>query len=141
MKREELLKALEELPKVETNNPISAMNSINVDDLMNAIDRLNKIPDYNNLLKENQELKKQLENRYEKVGSLTNEILYEENTKLINQQKKFIKYLEDEIKQINPNSLSISELINSELDNIKFTQFLIYKEILQKYKEIIGDDK
>lgn len=52
------------------------------------------------------------------------------------QQKEFIKYLEDEIKRINPDSLSISELINSELDNIKFTQFLIYKEILQKYKEI-----
>lgn len=56
--------------------------------------------------------------------------------KVETQQKEFIKYLEDEIKRINPDSLSISELINSELDNIKFTQYLIYKEILQKYKEI-----
>lgn len=56
------------------------------------------------------------------------------------QQKEFINYLEDEIKRINPDSLSISELINSELDNIKFTQYLIYKEILQKYKEIIGEN-
>lgn len=61
MTKEELLKELEKLPKIETNNPISAMNSINVDDLMSAVDRLNKIPDYNDLLKENQELKKQLE--------------------------------------------------------------------------------
>lgn len=45
---------------------------------------------FNELLKENQELKKQLENKYKKVGTLTNEILYEENTKLQqeNQQLK-----------------------------------------------------
>ena len=56
------------------------------------------------------------------------------------QQKEFIKYLEDEIKRINPNNLEIGEL-NLRLDDIKFTQYLIYKENLQKYKEIIGDDK
>lgn len=53
MTREELLKALEELPKAETINPISAMNVINVDDLMSAVDRFDKVPDYNDLLKEN----------------------------------------------------------------------------------------
>ena len=37
------------------------------------------------LLEENQELKKQVESKYEKVGTLTGELLYEENTKLINQ--------------------------------------------------------
>ena len=52
------------------------------------------------------------------------------------QQKTFIKWLEDEIKRINPDNLSISELINSELDNIKLTRYLTYKESLQKYKEI-----
>ena len=41
--KEEILKEIMELPKIETNNLISAMNSINVDDLMSAIDRLNKI--------------------------------------------------------------------------------------------------
>ena len=56
------------------------------------------------------------------------------------QQKEFIKFLEDEIKRINPNNLTISKL-NLRLDDVKFTQYLIYKEILQKYKEIIGDDK
>ena len=34
------------------------------------------------LQQENEELKKQIENKYKKVGTLTNEILYEENTKL-----------------------------------------------------------
>ena len=60
MNKEELLKEIMELPKIETNNSISAMNVINVDDLMSAVDRLNKIPDYNDLLKENKELKNKL---------------------------------------------------------------------------------
>ena len=68
MDKEELLKAIMELPKIETDNPISIMNSVNVDDLMSAIDRLNKVPDYNDLLKENQELKKQLEENKDKIN-------------------------------------------------------------------------
>ena len=37
------------------------------------------------LLKENEELKKHLEKKYEKVGTLTCELLYEENTRLVNE--------------------------------------------------------
>lgn len=83
--------------------------------------------------KENQELKKQFE-EYKKLGFRH---LQDKNNKLETQQKEFIKYLEDEIKRINSNNLTISEL-NLRLDDVKFTQYLIYKEILQKYKEIIG---
>ena len=90
-----------------------------------------------NWKEEVKELNKQLEKKYKKIGTLTNEVLYEENTKLINQQKEFINYLENEIKRINPKELDIGKL-NLRLDDIKFTQYLIYKEILQKYKEIIG---
>lgn len=43
MNKEKFLKAIMELPKAETDNPISTMTSINVDDLMSAIDRLNKV--------------------------------------------------------------------------------------------------
>lgn len=43
------------------------------------------------LQQENQQLKEQLEKKYKKVGTLTNEILYEENTKLLS--------LLDEIKE------------------------------------------
>ena len=57
MNKEELLKALEELSKAKTDNPISAMNSINVDDFMSAVDRLNKVPTYDVLLKENKKQK------------------------------------------------------------------------------------
>ena len=74
---------------------------------------------YNELYKENKELKKQLEKKYKKIGTLTGELLYEENTKLINQQKEFIEYLEDEIEN--------STFLKPSLEMI-----------LQKYK---GDDK
>ena len=50
--------------------------------------------------------------------------LQEENTKLINQQKEFINYLEDEIKIY---SNTYMEEMLKELE-----------EILQKYKSIIG---
>ena len=56
----EIPKEIMELPKIEINNPISAMNSISVDDLMSAIDRFDKVPTYDELLKENQQLKEEL---------------------------------------------------------------------------------
>lgn len=93
------------------------------------------------LEKENQELKKQLE---EQIA--TNEVLSHELTKdkilkqdhlttccgmsiknvqkLINQQKEFIKYLEDESKEIYRDGGLRQN---------------IFRQILQKYKEIIGD--
>lgn len=142
MNKEELLKEIMKLPKAETDNPISTMNSINVDDLMSAVDRLNKVPDYNDLLKENQELKKQLEEENKKYipGEYAAETFIktiDKNILLKNQQKDFIKYLEDEIKQINPKILDDGEL-NLRLDDVKYTQYLIYKEVLQKYRSIIG---
>lgn len=101
------------------------------------------MPYYQNrimLLKENQDLKKQLENKYEKVGTLTSELLYEENTKLINQQKEFINYLQKEINQYTTHIEAIdsvcTSIYSSDYDNSKI-KLAIYKEILQKYKEII----
>ena len=95
-----------------------------------------------NWKEEAKELKKQLEENKDKINWYENFEINKTIDKLRikhnNQQKEFIKYLEDEIKQINPKELDIGEL-NLRLDDIKFTQYLIYKEILQKYKEIIGD--
>lgn len=48
------------------------------------------------------------------------------------QQKEFIKYLEDEIHSCEV----VSDLLFNSNKEMK-----VYKEILQKYKEIIGDDK
>lgn len=69
---------------------------------------------------ENKELKNQLENKYSKIGTFTNEVLYEENTKLINQQKEFIEYLRN-----------LSNWYSA--DGVK--QGMV-NEILNKYKEI-----
>ena len=85
------------------------------------------------LQKENQQLKEYI-NKYKRLGF---KHLNDKCNKLENQQKEFIEHLEDEIKRINPKELDIGEL-NLRLNDIKFTQYLIYKEILQKYKEIIG---
>lgn len=87
---------------------------------------------YVNLAHRYSELKKQLENKYKKVGTLTSELLYEENTKLINQQKEFVNYLEDEIQKKRGKATTLTS----------FTRNVVQlKHCLQKYKSIIGDDK
>ena len=92
------------------------------------------------------ELKKQLENKYSKTGILTNEVLYEENTKLINQQKEFIEYLENKIYSIEPKGIGINYYCeyDSEEDYISAmkeqSKLNTLKEILSKYKSIIGSD-
>ena len=160
MNKEELLKAIMELPKIETNNSISAMNVINVDDLMSAVDRLNKIPDYNDLLKENKELEKQLKEinkMIEKCGFVNIEQVMLNYCGLLTQQKEFINYLEDKIDICD----CFLDTVKSDLENTPYRVmssikkyittlikeneigYKVYKEILQKYKSIIGasDDK
>lgn len=112
--------------------------------LIGEIENLSKEIDmwmrkYNEVFDENRELKKQLKDKVEDYKRMKDNFdsKVDALTKIATQQKKFIKYLEDEIKRINPNDLYIGEL-NLRLDDIKFTQYLIYKEILQKYKSIIG---
>nr|DAV89108.1 MAG TPA: hypothetical protein [Caudoviricetes sp.] len=93
------------------------------------------------LLKENQELKKQLEEYQKDIKDLDNQNKRAfENMQLnqlkvcnmIKQQKEFINYLEDEIHSCE----AVSDLLFNSNKEMK-----VYKEILQKYKEIIGDDK
>lgn len=117
---------------------------------------------YYPLLVENQELKSQLkgtthcfdEEEHEKLKKQLEDIIIsyteEHNLRhnsdlkldvLKTQQKEFIEWLKEELKRINPSELTVSELVDSELDQVEFTQYLTYKSILQKYKEIIGDDK
>ena len=86
------------------------------------------------LIKENQELKKQLENKYSRTGTLTNEVLYEENTKLINQQKEFIEYMNKTIEE-----LECDDFGDEEMKGYLIQRIDTFKEILNKYKEIIGE--
>ena len=58
--------------------------------------------------------------------------------KLLIKQKEFIKYLEDYIKDRNE-ARQMHEMY-SESENRLSSQYFILQEILQKYKEIIGDN-
>ena len=83
----------------------------------------------NSCQEEIRQLKKQLENKYEKIGTLTGELLYEENTKLINQQKEFIKYLENKIKRLKENDI---------YEPLQRMALATHQHNLSKYKKIIG---
>lgn len=98
------------------------------------------------LLKENQELKKQLKpNYYVKGLEGTLKEYQQEMNKVVTQQKEFIKYLEDEIKQNTPNvrwkHYNEDEFNDYDVENPSCIEMQpndkILKEILQKYKEII----
>lgn len=86
-----------------------------------------KYVSYVDLVNEMYELKKQLEN----CEKFKNSLLIR-NAGLMYNEKQFIKYLEDEIQSCE----AVSDLLFNSNKEMK-----VYKEILQKYKEIIGDDK
>ena len=92
-----------------------------------------------NLQQENQELKKQLEEKENIACNWKDSCL--ENTgkieKLENQQKEFIEYLEDLIKQ-NETVVEVSKYGLPKNCSKLLIDF--YKEILSKYREIIGDE-
>lgn len=85
--------------------------------------------EHNKLKEENQKLKKQLEN-YKKLGF---KHLQDKNNNLETQQKEFINYLESW-----KENEEYCYLASNPIDRCRKD---IYKEVLQKYKEIIGDDK
>ena len=87
----------------------------------------------NSCQEEIRRLKKQLENKYEKVGTLTSELLYEENTKLINQQKEFIEYMNKTIEE-----LECDDVDDEEMKGYLIQRIDTFKEVLSKYKGIIG---
>lgn len=95
------------------------------------------------LLKENQELKKQLENCYcnrtDCSGRIKDSKVYDSLVqKVETQQKEFIKYLEN--KKISPVKSVLNSIGDKNQDYNMFKNKLDnYEEILQKYKEIIGD--
>lgn len=87
------------------------------------------------LEKENQELKKQIEETDRKLFLTKNELDMREKTidNKLNQQKEFIKWLENGIEKVNN-----TEFLD---ERIQRAGLIAYNRCLQKYKEIIGDDK
>lgn len=98
---------------------------------------------------EHRELKKQLEERTKMYRNAYNYGQEMESKVIIleAQQEEFRKYLEDEIYTIEPKGTGINYNCeyDSEEDYIsamkECSKLNTFKEILQKYKEIIGDDK
>lgn len=92
-------------------------------------DKLKKqLEDY---IKSNMKLKEELSNKRKEYQDTYKDVRIEIK-EYKTQQKEFIKYLEDEIEACE----LTSDLIFNHNKKMK-----IYKEILQKYKSITGDDK
>ena len=90
-----------------------------------------------NLQQENKELKKQHEKKYEKLGTLTAEILYEENTRLAN-EITVLKTENQKSKEMQREFIDwLGSLVVSNLD--VFTEIKVC-DVLSKYKEITGVD-
>lgn len=94
---------------------------------------------YVNLAHRYSKLKKQLEDKTEDYKRMKDNFDSKVDvlTKIATQQKEFIKYLEDYIKEME------EEIGNSMTEPYKKSYTIrrnVYQEILQKYKEIIGEN-
>lgn len=113
--KEEILKAINELPKVKADNPISAMNGINVNDLMDAVERFDKVPTYHKLLEENKSLQSQLKAKEEVVTKFK---------QWLEEQKDFIKNIPVFTSDIANNHLGMIGAYNNSLDKIQELEIL-----------------
>ena len=78
---------------------------------------------------ENKELKKQLEKKYEKLGTLTAEILYEENTRLAN-----------EITVLKTENQKLKEMQCTFLGTGCQNKMKKYKEVIDKVNKLIAEN-
>ena len=90
---------------------------------------LNAVADYETTMTEKNELKKQLE-EYKKLGF---KYLQDKNNNLENQQKEFIDYMNKTIEE-----LECDDVDDEEMKGYLIQRIDTFKEILSKYKEIIG---
>ena len=96
------------------------------------------ISDYvDRLQKENQELKKQLEEAQENIILLkaSKPMLNYKKALEENQQKEFIEYMNKTIEE-----LECDDVDDEEMKGYLIQRIDIYKEILSKFKKIIGSD-
>lgn len=106
-----------------------------------------KLDEYDLITDERNQLKKQLEETDRKLFFTKNELDMRQKSidNKLNQQKEFIKYLEDKIYSIEPKGTGINYNCeyDSEEDYVMAMQeqsrLNTLKEILQKYKSIIGE--
>lgn len=91
---------------------------------------------------ENQDLKKQLEDKEDYINKLqaTKDKLDKWDYENTMQQKEFIKYLEDEIKDVERPIELLSDTRDSRIPILKYKKHIL-EVIFAKYKEIIGENK
>lgn len=94
--------------------------------------------EFTSLLKENQELKKQLKDKTEDYRRMKDNFDSKVDvlTRIETQQKEFIKYINNII-----NDLETEDADDEEMKGYLIQRIDTFKEILQKYREIIGDNK
>lgn len=112
----------------------------------------NAVADYETTMFEKEQLKKQVEENKDNYNCLLKqkeqfEYIMSKQVDYQGRQKEFINYLEDKIYSIEPKGTGINynceydseeDYINAMKEQSKLNTL---KEILSKYKEIIGDDK
>ncbi len=134
----------------EYRNPNICFNTNEYDNFENYC-ILRKTFDPFEMFCENQQLKKQLEESKDNYNCLLNqkkqfEYIMSKQVDYQGQQKEFIKWLEDKIYSIEPKGTGINYNCeyDSEEDYVMAMQeqsrLNTLKEILQKYKEIIGGE-
>lgn len=122
---DDLVKEIMDLPRVESNHPVSTIYGFDVDTLINTLHDFKRLPTYDEVLKQNKELKKQLEeinNFINKAGFVNIQQLMLDYCAKVEQQKKFIEWLEKESKEL--------------IRDAGYHQ-RICLDVLEKYKEII----
>lgn len=115
------------IDKLQQENKILKENAENNDKVVDKVNWENML-----LKKENEQLKKQVD-EYKKLGF---KYLQDKNNNLETQQKEFIKYMNDIIED-----LETEDVDDEEMKGYLIQRIDTFKEILQKYKDIIGDDK
>lgn len=91
------------------------------------------------LKKENQKLKEELEDMTlcRDIASGHRQEVQNRETLLLRHQERFIKYLEEETEEVEKTIELLSDTNSCRIPNLKYKENTL-KEILQKYKEIIG---
>ena len=120
----ELLKENQELKKKYLNAVADYETTMFEKEQLNSL--------VNSCKEEIRQLKKQLED-YKKLGF---KYLQDKNNNLETQQKEFIEYMTKTIEE-----LECDDVDDEEMKGYLIQRIDTFKEILSKYKEIIGDDK
>lgn len=71
---DDLVKEIMNLPKVESNNPVSTMYGFDVDTLINTLRDFKRLPTYDEVLKQNQKYKEVIDSAKALVNNVYNSL-------------------------------------------------------------------